>query len=348
MNAEEFARIANNFYASKGIESSIDRIGLDSELVNYVSKHQQDLQKKYKVAFVFICLNALYWEYAPAMIRGAKQFFLPGHETDFFFWTDIPEDGWEIHKSIFAGFQGALANKGIQAIDERSFNRINTVTDEVIALRKRKDVHIVPTASMEWPYPTLLRYNLFLQEEEKLKDYDYIFYCDVDMEFKGIVGDEILSEGITAALHPMYALRKEYWPPYEPNEQSASYIKRPGKLIEENGKPRFMPMYFAGGFQGGKSAAFIEVMKRAKGLIDSDLAKGYIPIWNDETVFNRCMFDTPPDVVLSPSFIYPDSLINEYYVPLWGQNYPPKLMTLTKWFSTSKEGGAAVAKMLQK
>ena len=25
------------------------------------------------------------------MIEGAKKFFLPGHQTDFFFWTDMPE-----------------------------------------------------------------------------------------------------------------------------------------------------------------------------------------------------------------------------------------------------------------
>lgn len=347
MTIEEFSRLANNFYISKGVESNTDRISLDAEFANYMISHQGDLEKKHKVAFVFICLNPLYWEYAPAMVEGAKKLFLPGHQTDFLFWTDIPEDGWKIHRSIFDSFQGVLVSKGVTNIDSDTYGRINQITEQVAALRRRPDVKIIPTAPMDWPYPTLLRYKLFLQEEENLKNYDYIFYCDVDMAFRAIVGDEILGN-ITAALHPMYALRKEYWPPYEPNPGSSAFIKRPGKIISENGKARFMPMYFAGGLQGGRAGTFIDLMKQASTMIESDLAQNYIPVWNDESVWNKVLENNPPDVVLSPSYIYPDSLINEYYIPLWGQNYQPKLVTLTKWFSTSKEGGQAVAKMIQK
>lgn len=347
MNPQDFLRLANNFYIQKGVDTSVERVSIDSELLNYLNLRQKDLERKYKVAFVFICLNPLYWEFAPAMVEGAKQFFLPGHKTDFFFWTDIPEDTLAINKSIFGAFQGALFQKGIQTIDGNTFNRINEITEQVVALRKRDDVHIIPTEPIEWPYPTLLRYNLFLQQEEKLKDYDYIFYCDVDMRFVNVVGDEILSD-LTAALHPMYALDKRFWPPYEPNENSASYIKRPGRIIQDNGKPRFQPEYYAGGFQGGKSGKFLEAMKVMRKLIDDDRVRNYLPIWNDETVWNKYLSENPPEQVLSPSYIYPDSLIKEYYEPLWGRSYQPKLITLTKWFSTSKEGGAAVNKLIQR
>lgn len=347
MSGEDFSRLANNFYTSNNIEVTPERMSIDNQFCNYVSSHEEDLQKKFKVAFVFICLNPLYWEFAPAMVQGAKQFFLPGHKTDFLFWTDIPNDGWEVYNNLFANFRGVLASKGIQNMDENTFNRIGQITSEVVALRKRDDVTIIPTVASPWPYPTLLRYNLFLQEEDKLKDYDYIFYCDVDMQFRGIVGDEILGN-ITSALHPMYALRKEYWPPYEPNEQSEAYIKRPGKILNEGGKQRFMPMYYAGGFQGGKSETFIRLMKEARKKIDADLSRNYIPVWNDETVWNKVLEENIPDVVLSPAYIYPDSLVEEYYKPLWGRDYQPKLVTLTKWFSTSPEGGQAVAQMIKK
>lgn len=303
LSSQEFIRLANNFYNSKGLTADVFRISVDADLLNYIHNNQEQVKTTYKIAFLCICLNEPYWPFAKDMIEGAKQFFLPGHQTDFFFWSDMPD----------AQSHGAT---------------------------------VFPTEPVQWPYPTLLRYNLFLQQEEKIKDYDYIFYCDIDMKFVGIVGDEILGKGLTAAQHPMYALRKEYWPPYEPNEQSASYIKRPGRLIDDEGKPRFMPLYFAGGFQGGKSDKFIEAMKECKKLIDTDLNKSYIPIWNDETVWNKYLSENPPDIVLTPSYIYPDSLIKEYYEPIWGCSYPPKLVTLTKKFSTSPEGGAAVAKML--
>lgn len=306
---EEFIRLANNFYNSQGLVSTYNRVAVDSHLLNYFSSHQEEIKKRFKVAFVCICLNEPYWEYAREMIEGARKFFLPGHDVDFFLWSDMPEASY-----------GAT---------------------------------VFPTEPIEWPMPTLMRYHLFLQQEEILEKYDYIFYCDVDMKFVDIVGDEILGEGLTAAPHPGYAIRKELWPPYEPNKDSASFINRPGVVILMEGKPRFMPFYAAGGLQGGKADKFIQAMKQIKKLVDKDLSKSYIPIWNDETAWNKYLFEVLNKeelnkvVFLTPSYIYPDSLIKEYYEPIvWGCSYIPRLVTITKKFTVSSEGGEAVRKMI--
>lgn len=239
-------------------------------------------EKKYKVALLFICLNEPYWEYIDGVIKGAKQFFLPGHDVDYLLWSDMPKD-------------------------------------------RHPEATIFETEGADWPLPTLMRYHLFLRQEEKLKEYDYIFYCDADMLFVNYVGDEILGEGLTAAQHPMYATRKELIMPLEPNAESEAHIKAP-------------QFYFAGGFQGGTSASFIEAMKGMKKAIDADFSKNYQARWNDESHWNKYLFDHFPSVVLTPSYIYPDSLIEEYYIKIWGKNYPPRLVTLTKKFSTSSEG----------
>lgn len=343
MKPEDFTRLANNFYVSKGFETDVNRVALDADFVNYFIANQKIGESSYKVAFVFICLNPLYWQYAPEMVKGAKEFFLPGHKTDFFFWTDIPQEG------VMEQIGEAWVKMGKDIKEQNTALSLETVSKSVMDLRNKDDITLFPTEAVEWPYPTLLRYNLFLQQEEKLKEYDYIYYCDIDMKFVGIVGDEILpKEGVMACQHPMYALRKEYWPPYEPNPLSASYIKRPGQIISDNGKPRFMPLYFAGGFQGGKSDKFIEAMKECKKIIEIDLNKSYIPIWNDESAWNKYLFDNSPEVVLTPSYVYPDTLVKEYYEQLWGCSYQPKIKTITKWFTTSKEGGEAVSKMTKK
>jgi len=356
ITSEDFTRIANNFYHSYGLVSDINRIGIDSNLFNYFTSHQGDIKQKFRVAFCWICLNPSYWVFAKNMIEGAKRFFLPGHNVDYFLWSDIPDDEKEIAEKVTQNitqfYQAKYAN---QPLTQDQVNLINAEYDkelkntiaQVQSLKNINNLMIFPTEAIEWPMPTLLRYSLFLQQEEKLKEYDYIFYCDVDMQFVNVVGDEILGEGLTAAQHPMYALRKEYWPPYEPNPESQAHIKRPGKIIEENGKPRFMPLYYAGGFQGGKSAEFIKAMKVMKKSIDKDFNNNYIAIWNDETHWNKYLADNPPSVVLTPSYIYPDSLIREYYEPLWGISYQPKLVTLTKRFSTSSQGGEAVRKMIE-
>lgn len=351
MNPQDFIRLANNFYVSQGIDADLRRIKVDSDIINYCVSSERNPLPKYKVAFLCICLNEPYWPFIQPMIEGAKQFFLPGHKTDFFVWTDMPKNG------TIPVLEKAIVDLNILKKQEKNayIDGLNDGVEKAIAIlekttkesEKMFGATIFPTESMSWPLPTLFRYNLFLEQENILKDYDYIFYCDVDMKFVGVVGDEILGQGLTAAQHPMYALRKEYWPPYEPNEMSTSFIKRPGRVITDNGKPRFMPLYFAGGFQGGKSEMFIASMKRMRDNIQKDYRRGYIPIWNDETQWNYELFENPPDVVLTPAYIYPDSLIKEYYEPLWGCSYSPRLMTLTKKFSTSSEGGAAVNKMLQ-
>lgn len=310
--------------------------------------------KKHKIALMFICLNEPYWEFAKDAIEGARQYFLPGHDVEIMLWTDMPNsnDKTSFEKAAQKLYALEVGRQGLTTVTEEQNKAIVDHTN-IATERAYQSAQIADTVTkfeaepIEWPYPTLLRYTLFLNQEEYLKKFDYIFYCDLDMKFVNIVGDELLGPGLTAAQHPMYALRKEYWPPYEPNPESQAYIKRPGMITQENGKPRFKPLYFAGGLQGGQGPLFLEAMRVMKKMIDTDLKNNYIPIWNDESVWNKYLFENPPNIVLSPSYVYPDSLINEYYKPVWGCDYPPKLITLTKKFTTSKEGGSQVQKMFK-
>jgi len=81
--------------------------------------------------------------------------------------------------------------------------------------------------------------------------------------------------------------------------------------------------------------------------IDKDMVTNYVARWNDESHWNKYLFDNPPSVVLDPSYVYPDSLIEGYYKKIWGRDYTPRIITLTKPFTTSKEGGEAAAAMLR-
>lgn len=215
-----------------------------------------------------------------------------------------------------------------------------------------KSVTVIESDPVSWPAPTLMRYHLFLNEEEKLKDYDYIYYLDADMRVVQKISDEIFGN-LTAAPHPGYAISKKMIPPYEPNPESAAHIFRLGQIIEEEpGKKRFYPFYAAGGFQGGKSDYFITAMKVMKKGIDRDFDRNYTAIWNDESFYNKYLWEFQRRggkiTFLDVSYIYPDSLIKEYYEPIiWGRSYEPKIITLTKPFSLSKAGGQAVSEMLK-
>lgn len=304
-----FARSAHN-YLQKVTKGdyTLDNLNVLNEYVNHL--FAQGEQPTYKVGLMFVCINPPYWQYAEPVIQGVKNLFLPGHDVEIMAWSDMPN--YPETKDIDYG------------------------------------ITIFSTDSVEWPYPTLMRYHLFLQQEEYLKKFDYLFYLDLDMRVVNIVGDEILGEGLTAAHHPMYQVQQPMWLPYENNPQSAAYIHQSGTYTEKDGKPLFKPLYAAGGFQGGKTPMFIEAMKAMKKSIDQDFENNYIAKWNDESHWNKYLLDHPPSVVLDSAYVYPDSMIDEYYVKVWGRNYTPKIITLTKPFTTSAEGGAAAQEMMRR
>lgn len=365
----------------------------DLDLLDRYSEYKNTQGKKdrKKVAMMLVSVNTNYWQYTGQVVEDIQKYFLPGHITDIFIWSDMQK--WEakdvdtkirevndiyINKKdpenalfklvecylkalyldkvidenqailglrrlgIDAGFQSAQGDQKNMIIKNIQENSVRVIFDATVDLLK-KQKNLIETCSVfemepiEWPYGTLMRYSMFLQQEEKLKEYDYVFYMDVDMRIVNVVGDEILGEGLTMAEHPMYSLRREYVPPYEPNPDSTAYIPRFGVVVSEDGKPRLKPLYAAGGFQGGKSKPFLEAMKVMKENIDKDFNKNYIAIWNDESHWNKYLFDYKgPLVALSPSYVYPDSLIEEYYKKVWGRNYPPKIITLTKGFTLQK------------
>lgn len=291
---------------------------------------------KKKVALLFISLNDRYWPYLSQVIKDCKQNFLPHHSVDYFVWSDIPDKDSEEYRKI----------------DNTRWWNQEVLLETVNFLHDTKGINIFPTEPIEWPAPTLMRYHLFLQQEELLKDYDYIFYLDADMRVVAKISDEILGEGLTVAEHPMYSLRHQYIPPYEPNRESNAYISRLGHIVKEGEKNRLKPLYLAGGFQGGKANLFIESMQRMKENIDKDFDKNYTAIWNDESHWNKEVLDHAnpldghPTIVLSPSYIYPDSLIKEYYEPIWGCSYEPKIITITKPFSLTTQAGTELQQFL--
>ena len=317
--------------------------------------------KKIKIGIVCICLNESYWQFASEMLWGLDTFFLKHHsirdkyETEFMIWSDIPEEPAKIQQRLaeYMLSRGEAVSSVINQTDthilisEDKRKDLDRVVNNLTNLRKL--TRMFEAEPIEWPMPTLMRYHLFLQQEEYLRNFDYIFYIDVDMRITDWIGEEILGDGLTAAQHPMYALRENLFAPYDPNPNSEAHIRLPGSYIDDGkGGKKFRPEYYAGGFQGGKTDVWIKAMKGMRDMIDRDFGINYIPRWNDESIFNSYIFRYPdiPKIVLSPSYIYPDSLIDTYYIKLWGRNYSPKIMTLTKAFTISSEGGQAVNKMM--
>ena len=179
---------------------------------------------------------------------------------------------------------------------------------------------IVPTEG--WPKASLMRYHMFLDAESVLQRYQYLFYSDADMRFVASVSeDEILSDGITATSHPGYIGRPGE-AQLETNPESTAYCSS-------------VKNYFAGGFQGGSTLAFLTMAKKLRENIDTDLSKNIMARWFDESHLNRYLEDNPPAKILSPAFCCPDNEpTSDYYKTIWLHagltEVVPKLLALSK------------------
>lgn len=166
-------------------------------------------------------------------------------------------------------------------------------TNKDINIESSRDIVKIDVEHKEWPWMTLGRYKIFSNNSDELSEMDYLYYCDVDMKFVDIVGDEILSDRV-ATQHPGYYERRGT-PEYRP--ESLAYVS----LNEEM-------QYFAGGFNGGSSKEFLKMSEIISENINKDYSNGIIAIWHDESHMNRYFIDNKPTKILTPSYCYGESM----------------------------------------
>jgi histo-blood group ABO system transferase len=168
-------------------------------------------------------------------------------------------------------------------------------TSDLPDINTQRKIHHLPTYHKPWPYMTLERYKLFNNASNFLSQMDFIFYCDVDMKFVDYVSDEIL-HSIVATIHPGFVGQRGT---PETNPNSLAYVAPTEKM-----------QYFAGGFNGGSAEEFLKMSHVLSNNIASDLQKGIIALWHDESHLNRYMIDNPPTKILDPSYCCPEQWLD--------------------------------------
>lgn len=177
-------------------------------------------------------------------------------------------------------------------------------------LTPANDIVCLPAERLGWPYDTMMRCAAYNNYADLLSKMDYVFATDADMRFVDTVGDEILGERV-GTQHPGFVHQRGS---YETRSISSACVR------SNEGAH-----YFAGGFHGGSAAEFIKLIRTMIANIQSDLSKGIIAVWHDESHLNRYFIDNPPTVILSPSYCYPENGIE--HIPL---NYHKRLLALDK------------------
>ena len=167
--------------------------------------------------------------------------------------------------------------------------------------------------TLGWPENTLFRFRMFLNVAAELKKCDYLFFFNANIIFLDTITDEILpgdiNDGLLAVKHPGFWDKTEQDYPYDRNTNSAAYIPH-GRGVH----------YFMGGFNGGKTKAYIQLIETLHANIQQDLQKDIIAQWHDESHLNNYMLSRNPKI-LSPAYGY----VEDYNIP-----FKPKLMVLRK------------------
>ena len=185
------------------------------------------------------------------------------------------------------------------------------------AVEPSQTLRVHRIAHEPWPLPTLRRYEQFFAEKDFILDHDYCFYMDADMRVDRRVGDEILGD-IVAVRHPYQSFLPAAKMTYERNPRSLACVP-----VGQG------TTYYAGGFQGGRTAAFIDMAAVLSARIRDDTERGIVAVWHDESHLNRYLVDHPPSVSLSPAYCFPE----EWYhtgQPHAGDVLEPMIVALQK------------------
>lgn len=144
------------------------------------------------------------------------------------------------------------------------------------------NVQIIHHKCAGFPLDSLFRFEMFLQVEKELKNYDYIYFFNANSEFRQPVNEEILPDetGLAMGIWGSKQLKRPAClHPYERNKKSLAYVAPYGKNY----------IYFMGGLNGGASNAYLEMIHTLAANIRYDYDRGIIAKVHDESHINAYM-----------------------------------------------------------
>lgn len=157
-------------------------------------------------------------------------------------------------------------------------------------------IHRIFQKNLGWPGNTLMRFDMFISQKERIKNFDYIFFINANAEFVcNVTEQEFLpdTEDIVVVQHPAFEKTDKYMFPYERRKKSTAYIPYC------DGKE-----YVTGGVNGGTASAFLDMTEILANRINVDKKNGITAIWHDESHLNRYIAYCRSYKLLPPSNCY--------------------------------------------
>lgn len=165
--------------------------------------------------------------------------------------------------------------------------------------QNNKHIHRIKQKNLGWPDNTLKRFHMFLKIKERLlQETDFLFFCNANLIVRQDIGDEIIPPrteySLVGTIHPGFYQADKADFTYERSEKSKACIPM--------GEGKF---YYAGGFSGGYTEAYLQLCETIRSWVDVDEANGVTAVWHDESHINKYFLYNEP-YTLSPSYLYPE------------------------------------------
>ncbi len=168
-------------------------------------------------------------------------------------------------------------------------------------IKQNDKITIINKECRGFPNDSLFRFDMFLEVENEMSEFDYVFFFNANMLLLENVGFEIFPnekfKGLIGVTHPMGSKYKKFpsMYTYERNKKSKAYIKKENKPYN----------YFMGGFNGGSVVEYYLMVKECSRNIHSDFDKNIIAIFHDESHLNK-YFSQNQVHILPTDYGYPE------------------------------------------
>ena len=164
-------------------------------------------------------------------------------------------------------------------LTEKQYQKEYFVWTDDMSLCDEKNVHLIYKKNAGFPADSLFRFEMFLQAEETLKEYDFIYFFNANSLILRPIGEEILPDESGLAMGIWPGKRERQHPmffPYERNRKSLAYIAPFGNNYT----------YFMGGINGGTSKDYLNMIRTLCNNIQDDYSRGIIAKVHDESHIN--------------------------------------------------------------
>lgn len=219
-------------------------------------------------------------------------------------------------------------------------------TDDDSLAENLDNVTLIHKECAGFPADSLFKFELFLQVEEELEKYDYVYFLNSNSEFRRRVDEEILPDesGLVAGVwHDSHAGKSYLRFHYERNRKSLAYVAPFGNDY----------VYYMGGLNGGTPEAYLCMVRTLCHNIREDYNNGIIALWHDESHINAylrnrlckkigrdvCMPEEwigeadAPMIVFRNKVLLGDCFIKNRRPGLFGRlaNIPKMVWTIIRW-----------------